>query len=219
MSGIVSKMTTKHIVLALVALLLVIGVTTVFFGSSNNEEPLDTNQSNIMTNNSAVVEFQGVEYHMPVPEQEVPGTDYTAVFKEVVPVGESLESWTTLITSQQLTPLPDGPVISAEGYAGNLLQMHGSQGAQVLETLVLSNPEWESVGIDTTNPPFLLVYVYNVPESDDAELSIAVIRNTADKNVEAVIYSKRFLRTDINEFLQSEEYMNTRIAVVTLDSF
>lgn len=195
-------------------------VLFIFRTDTNSEDiPLQNNQNNSMATTETVISFLGVEYYMPLPEQNVPGSDYTALFKEVLPLGEAFDNWTSMITSQRLTPLSAGPEISAESYTNNLLDMHRTQGAQILETTVLSNPEWETVGIDTSNPPYLLIFVYNIPQTTQAEFSIATIRNNPAGHVDALIYSKQLPQVDVPAFLESQEYGEARIGVATMEWF
>jgi len=197
-----------------IAIAVIVGVV---FIASTILEGLNKNKMSSKTKTN--IEFMGVEYYSPQPSQEVKGEDFTAVFSEVIPKGETFDNWSTLITTQLLSPLPGGPELSAEAYSNNQMAMNQGRGAAMLETTVLSNPEWETIGIDTSNPPFLLVYVYSSPGMPMAELSIQKIRKNSENKVEAIIYSKKIPSIDMQSYLSSEDYASTRIEVAKLDFF
>ena len=173
-----------------------------------------------MTNEETIITtFNGTKYYKPNEAQEAKGIDYTAVFTEIIPIGETFETWTTMITLHQLQPLPNGSKISAEAYSNNILTMNNQKGAQILETSVLSNPEWEQFGIDISNPPFLLAYVHSMPQTNQAELTIAKINNVTDEKVEGIFFGKKLPASEVNTFIQSEDYKNIRIELAKKETF
>lgn len=207
-------MSTTQIVNTLVILALCITAGTYYFFQETNPNNM---QSDTQTSaNTETFTFQDTEYFAPEAVAESQGDDYTAESIEWIPTGETFDNWTTLITNHRLSPLSDGPTLDAEAYAGNIAAGNTSNGANILETSVLSNQEWEQVGVDMANPPYLLVYVYNVPQAPIVELSIQKIQQ-ADDQIEVFIFAKRIPSEDLESYLGSDEYADLRIAVGSAD--
>ena len=149
------------------------------------------------------------------------GSDYTSESYEWVTGKETVENWSTLITTHILSPLsPDKP-LSAQAYAQNASAMNTDKGAIMIETSVINNPDAIAGGVDPKNPPYIMVYLFPSahPENpaEPSEFGIQKIVNGKTGSVEAFIYAQRMQikdDADLNAYLGSPEYDAIRLAVI-----
>lgn len=152
-----------------------------------------------------------VVYTFPANE----GDDYVAESYEWTSGGETVENWSTLITTHKLQPNTGVP-LSAEAYAQNVAAMQQKGGAQMLETSVINNLD-AAAYVDIKNPPFVLVYLHQGTAGQSAELSIQKISNGANGTVNSMIYASRMdLSTEaaIDTYLESDMYKTARMEVI-----
>jgi uncharacterized RDD family membrane protein YckC len=179
------------------------------------------NNSNYSSQDSsaATISFNGATYTQADQLQDTPGQDYTSKSYEWTTGGETVDNWTTLITTHVLSPLDPSKPLDAAAYAQNVPALQKSNGAIVLETSVINTPDAAASGVDIKNPPYLIVYYY--PESADksipGEIDIQKIQNGSAGSVTSLIYAQNVNRTDkasIKALTSSVEFQRERTAVI-----
>jgi hypothetical protein len=147
-----------------------------------------------------------------------PGADHISESYEWVTGGESVENWSTLVTSHRLSPLtPDSP-LSAEAYAQNVVNLNQQQGAIIIETSIINAPDAVEMGIDIENPPFLLIYLFPSQDAEvPSEINFQKIENAGDGKVNILIYAERLAIGSQEEFdavLASPEFLDRRNSLI-----
>lgn len=151
------------------------------------------------------------------------GKDFTSESYEWVKGNDTVDNWQTLITTHELTQLEPGdyvPVlkISAESYAQNVASMLKDSGAIMTELSVINTKDAADSGVDITNPPYLLVYVFPPAKSGGiAEVGIQRIQNADNGNITSFIYAQKkqmSSQKEFDTFLASKEFTDKRMAVI-----
>ncbi len=147
-----------------------------------------------------------------------PGLDHTSESYEWVTETESVENWSTLVTSHKLSPLsPDVP-LSVEQFAQNTVAMNEQKGAMILETSIINTPDAIESGIDINNPPFLLIYIFPSPDGIvPAEMNYQKIENGSGGNINALIFAVKlniFTQEDLQSFITSESFASYRYNII-----
>ena len=180
----------KKWVIAGVLLLIVIGGLVFFFIYKNNTvTPLSMERTSSAPSKS-IFQFNGHTYHnaFTIPSAQK-DPNITSESFEWVTEGETVDTWTTLVTTHKIHSLsPDAP-LSAETYAQNVAGMQEQGGALVFETSLI-NQDTQALGIDPANPPYLFVYMYD--DGTTTEFNMQKIQMTPEGDVVALIYAERF---------------------------
>ncbi len=144
--------------------------------------------------------------------------DHISESYEWVKGTQTVENWETLVTTHKLSPLAPEKPISAEIYAQNTASLNANKGAKILETSIINTEDARKSGVDTSNPPYLLVYAFLAEKpSDLTELSIQKIENLPEGKVSAFIYSEKikiFSDEELQSFLNSPSYFKKREEVI-----
>jgi hypothetical protein len=155
-----------------------------------------------------------ISYSFPLQETE----EYTSESYEWNKEDESLEGWTSLITTHKLTPKDPNTELLAANYAQNVANIHTSKEGVILETSVISDPEAvELLNLDPNNPPYLIIAIF---PTEPMELSFQTITDTQDGGLEILNYSKALIgynNDTIEDFLASDEYADLRRSTLAVD--
>jgi hypothetical protein len=144
------------------------------------------------------------------------GTDFKSESYEFVTGGETVENWTSLITTHKLTPLSPETPLSAEAYAQNIIGTLQNQGAFILETSII-NQDMAALGIDPAHPPFLIVYMFISGEL--TEFNTQKITQLNDTEVGSIIYAERFAtkpEPEMAAYYESKGRTDTRAELIKL---
>lgn len=153
-------------------------------------------------------------FSFPINRQE----EYSTESYEWVKGSETVENWTALVTTHKLSPESASTPLSAEVYAQSAAAMQIQNGAKIIETSLINTAEAAAIGVDISNPPYLLIYAY-MPTNGVGivELNIQKIENIGEGKVGAFIYAQKVeisSEEDLNAFLASKPYLETRTSVV-----
>ncbi len=164
-------------------------------------------------NTDLQITFNGQEYHkgFTLPGG---GDDFNSESYEWVTGAETVENWTSLVTTHKLSAKDSTALLSAEAYAQNVATMLTNQGALVLETSLI-NQDMDAFGIDPAYPPFLLVYLFN--NNGLSEFNMQKIVQQADGSVFSIIYAERFptkSEEEMKAYYDSKERTDKRIEVI-----
>lgn len=140
--------------------------------------------------------------HVFDPEQ---GEDFLSESYEWICEGESVEDWTTLITTHKLSPLDPKEPLSSEVYAENIAEMYEEDGADILETSFIEDKK-----------VFLLIYLYD--ESEGIELNIERVKDNGEGGIDILVYSERLEldESDLEEYFESDKFEKLRQDIVNL---
>ncbi len=210
----------------IIAFFVVVGGTLFYYGFFNKTlTSSDVSQATSSSQSSGTITFDSATYTKGFTFPETPGKDHTSKSYEWVTGGETVENWSTLITTHILSPLsPDKP-LSASVYAQNAIVMNTDRGAKILEASIINTPDAIAGGVDINNPPYIIVYIFpsdNLGNSaEPIEFVIQKVINGVNGSVEAFIYAERMvIKTDqdlvnfVLVYLASPEYAAKRLAVI-----
>ena len=181
-------------------------------GSNNNEAGKTKN-----------FKFLGYDYSIGYTFPQSKAQDFNSEGYEWVKGGETVENWKTLVTTYKLSPIDSSTPLKPEIYAENVSADLKTKGATLIETSVISNDDAKASGVDTSNPPYLLVYMFPADEQGLTEFDVQKIQGTADGKVLITIYAEekafdnKFKDTrhaQISGFIGSDEYNKIRETVI-----
>ncbi len=157
--------------------------------------------------------FAGREYvrGYTAPSQ---GTDYVSQSAEWVTNGETVDNWTSLITTHHLKSTSQEGKLSAEAYSQNVIDLNKQNGALILETSVISQ-DAETLGISQDNPPYLLVYMYVADGT--TEFNMQKIFQISPTEIGSVIYAERFptkTEEEMKAYYDSQDRADKRIELI-----
>lgn len=159
--------------------------------------------------------FNQRSYHVGF-ERSGDGTDYSSDGYEWVTAEETVENWTTLVTTIKLSPLSVDRPLNAEAYAQNAANLNAQKGALVLETSII-NQNMEELGIDPAHPPFLLAYMFD--DGQQIEFNMQKITQLNETELGIIIYAERFPHIDeagMKAYYESKERTDKRVELLRL---
>ena len=170
----------------------------------------------ITKNTMDTITFNGNTYTKGFTFPPTKSTDSTSESYEWVTGGETLENWTTLLTTHKLSPVSADKPLSAEAYAQNVATLNKDRGAVIIETSLINTPDAIAGGVDAKNPPYLLVYAFpTTSSSDPVEVSIQKVINGDNGTVIAFIYGLRIAKvSDVDTYFKSEDFTRDRLSVI-----
>lgn len=162
--------------------------------------------------------FSGVPYVRAYTMPPVEAASYTSESYEWTAVGETLDTWSSLITTHKMTAKDPSLPLSAEAYAQNVAAMNEEQGAIILETSIINTEDAiQEAGVDPKNPPYLLVYAYPSDGASLIEVNIQKILHGPEGTLHAFIYAYRLTaktEQEITAYFESEEFGTLRTEVI-----
>jgi hypothetical protein len=206
-----SKKTWMYALVGLVVIICIAGAMYAYKmrSPSTNNQP----QSTATTENKKSITFNAKEYTIGFtdPAQQ-PGA--TSESYEWVTGGETVDTWTTLITTHKLSPTDVKKPLAAETYAQNVAALQQKNGALILETSLV-NQDSEKLGIDPKNPPYLLVYMF--ASGGMTEFDMQRIQQLPNGSIGSMIYAERFTtksQADMKAYYDSPERLAKRIELI-----
>ncbi len=136
---------------------------SIISAKQDKELPVNTINKNTMD----TIIFNGKNYTKGFTFPPSKSTDSTSESYEWVTGGETVENWTSLLTTHIISPLSADKPLSAEVYAQNVATLNKDMGAVIIETSLINTPEAIAGGVDANNPPYLLVYAFPATSSSD----------------------------------------------------
>lgn len=209
-TGTLSK--SSLVIGAVVILVLAGGVW--YFMKSNDDSTM--NQSNKTQDTMGNISYLGRQYSKAYTFPESVQPNQKSESYEWTTGGETVENWTSLITTHKITSTKAGADISAEGYAQNVVAMQEENGAFILETSVI-NQDTAELAIDPKNPPYFLSYLF--AGEGMTEFNLQKIQMLPDGSVVSIIYAERFAtknEADMKAYYESTEQSQKRIDLIKL---
>ncbi len=210
------KLVITYVILAIIVLATGTYLITWFTSASSLGKTLAEFDSPTINSNvdSMEITFANKAYTVGFtgPAQE---SDFISDSREWVTGDETVENWTTLVTTHRLTPT-SLTSLSAAVYAENVSALQAQNGALVLETSII-NQDMEALGIDPNNPPYLLVYLYE--QNGVTEFNMQKIVQLNEREVGSIIYAERFptkSEPEMKEYYESKERTDKRIELIKL---
>lgn len=202
-----------------VGLLIFLGISFIPFAKWSTPLSKESTSTNISTKNtmkSLLVNNKTYIKGFTLPVSQ--GADYASESYEWVTDGETVEKWSTLVTTHKLSPLDQTKPLSAQVYAQNAASLNQKNGATILETSVINTPDAiKEAGVDPANPPYLLVYVFPTNTTDPLEVNFQKIVGGPNGSVNVLIYAfKLDLKTneEIDTYFKSDAFYAIRTEVI-----
>ncbi len=133
---------------------------------------------------------------------------------EWVTEGETVDAWTSLITTHHIISVNKDAPLSAAAYAENIASSSEEHGALILEKSVIAQ-DTDVLGIDPKNPPYILVKIHF--SGDMMEFDMQKIFQISPYEVGSVIYAEKFptkTEEEMKAYYDSEERHNKRIELI-----
>jgi hypothetical protein len=160
--------------------------------------------------------FNQKEYGVAFDLSDKNPPDSTVEAYEWITNNESIDNWTTLITTHLLIPKDITRPMSAEVYAQNVMALLTQSGALVLETSLI-NQDIETLGIDPARAPYILVFMFN--QNGITEFNMQKIVQLDNGKVGSILYGEKFptkSEPDMKAYYDSDERTSKRAELIRM---